>query len=104
MVKIMIAEGIAQKIDVASMPNFKNVMSPHDNPSYDPGRQHSAPYMWGTTDLTYDPRVPGGKLEESWKEFFEPREELGRSRRSMTRSSSTTPPRSIWESTAAPRT
>ena len=38
MVKIMIAEGIAQKIDVASMPNFKNVMSPHDNPSYDPGR------------------------------------------------------------------
>jgi spermidine/putrescine transport system substrate-binding protein len=77
MVKIMIAEGIAQKIDVASMPNFKNVMSPHDNPSYDPGRQYSAPYMWGTTGFTYDSaRVPGGKLEESWKEFFEPREEL----------------------------
>jgi spermidine/putrescine transport system substrate-binding protein len=77
MVKIMIDEGLAQKIDAASLPNFKNVLPPHDNPSYDPGRQYSAPYMWGTTGFTYDSaRVPGGKLEESWKEFFEPREEL----------------------------
>ena len=61
MVKIMIAEGIAQKIDVASMPNFKNVMSPHDNPSYDPGRQHSAPYMWGTTGIHLRLRARAGR-------------------------------------------
>ncbi len=77
MVKIMISEGLAEKIDAATMPNFKNVAAPHDDPPYDPGRQYSAPYMWGTTGFTYDTaRVPGGKLEDSWKEFFEPREEL----------------------------
>ncbi len=77
MVKIMIEEGLAEKIDASSMSNFKNVMAPHDNPPYDPGRQYSAPYMWGTTGFTYDSgRVPGGKLEDSWKEFFEPRDEL----------------------------
>ena len=77
MVKIMIDDGIAEKIETNKLPNFKNVMAPHDNPPYDPGRQYSAPYMWGTTGFTYDTaRVPGGKLEESWKEFFEPRDEL----------------------------
>lgn len=77
MVKIMIEEGLLQEIDAPSMANFKNVMAPHDNPFYDPGRKYSAPYMWGTTGFTYDSaKVPGGTLEESWKEFFEPRPEL----------------------------
>ena len=31
--------------------------------------------MWGTTGFTYDSAVVG-ELEESWKEFFEPREQL----------------------------
>lgn len=76
-VRIMAEEGLLQEIDAPSMPNFKNVMPPFDNPPFDPGRKYSAPYMWGTTGFTYDSaRVPGGKLEESWKEFLEPREEL----------------------------
>jgi spermidine/putrescine transport system substrate-binding protein len=33
--------------------------------------------MWGTTGFTYDSeKVTGGNLEESWKEFFEPRSEV----------------------------
>lgn len=77
MVKIMIQEGLVQELDAPSLSNFKNVLAPHDNPPYDPGRKYSAPYMWGTTGFVYDSaRVPGGKLEESWKEFFEPRPEL----------------------------
>lgn len=77
MVRTMIKEGLAEKIDAASLPNFKNVAKPHDAPPFDPKSEYSAPYMWGTTGITYDSaRVPGGKLEDSWKEFFEPRPEL----------------------------
>ncbi len=73
MVRTMIKEGLAQKIDVDKMPNFKNVMAPYAHPSYDPKREYSAPYMWGTTGFTYDSaRVPGGKLANSWKSLFEP--------------------------------
>ena len=65
MVRTMVKEGLAQKIDVDKMPNFKNVMAPHRHPSYDPKREYSAPYMWGTTGFTYDSaRVPGGKLAD----------------------------------------
>ncbi|MDX1434216.1 MAG: extracellular solute-binding protein, partial [Gammaproteobacteria bacterium] len=39
--------------------------------------EYSAPYMWGTTGITYDSaRVPGGELQATWKEFFEPRDAL----------------------------
>ena len=77
MVGIMIDEGMLEKIDTAQMENFAGVMPPHDSTPFDPKREYSAPYMWGTTGVTYDSaRVPGGQLEESWKEFFEPRDEL----------------------------
>jgi spermidine/putrescine transport system substrate-binding protein len=77
MVKIMKDEGMLEKIDVSSMPNFKNVAAPHDSVPFDEKREYSAPYLWGTTGFTYDSaRVPGGKLEESWKSFFVPPAEL----------------------------
>ncbi|HEX9585815.1 MAG TPA: extracellular solute-binding protein [Gammaproteobacteria bacterium] len=77
MVRNMIKQGLAEKVDVYRLPNFKNVMKPHDAPPFDPKSEYSAPYMWGTTGITYDSaKVPGEKLEDSWKEFFEPRAEL----------------------------
>ncbi|WP_439815291.1 extracellular solute-binding protein [Zavarzinia sp. CC-PAN008] len=76
MVKIMIDEGVIQKIDVNQMENFKLVGKPHDTPWYDPERAYTAPYMWGTTGFTYDRAAVGMDLEDSWKEFFEPRPEL----------------------------
>jgi len=75
MVRFMIAEGLAEQINASMMANFGNVSPPHDSPPFDPQRQYSAPYMWGTTGFAYDSsRSP--ELEPSWKEFFEPREEL----------------------------
>ena len=77
MLKIMIEEGMLEKIDVNQMPNFKNVTATFADTPFDPGRVYSAPYLWGTTGFTYDSaRVPGGQLEESWKSFFEPPAEL----------------------------
>lgn len=73
----MIEKGLVEKIDAHSMENFKNVLGPFQTLSVDADRSYSAPYMWGTTGFTYDPEmVPGGALEESWKEIFEPRDEL----------------------------
>jgi spermidine/putrescine transport system substrate-binding protein len=71
----MIEQGLAAKIDAAAMPNFANVSAPHRESPSDPERAYSVPYMWGTTGFTYDSaKLP--QLEESWKEYFEPRDEL----------------------------
>lgn len=75
MVKIMIDEGMLQEVGVDTMANFKNVEGPLKTPYFDPERKYTAPYMYGTTSFSYDAAVTG-KLEDSWKEFFEPREEL----------------------------
>jgi spermidine/putrescine transport system substrate-binding protein len=76
MVKILIDEGLLQAVDAPAMANFVNVKPPFDDPWYDPGRRFSVPNMHGTSGFVYDPRqVLGGKLDESWSEFFEPRPE-----------------------------
>lgn len=76
-VEALIKQDLVEKIDAKSMPNFKNVLEPFQSVAGDENREYTVPYMWGTTGFTYDTaKVPGGKLTESWKEFFEPREEL----------------------------
>jgi len=76
MVKIMIDEGLAERIDAGQMENFENVRAPHDAPGYDPERAYSAPYMWGTTGVTYDSARLDEPLPESWEPFFKPPEAL----------------------------
>ncbi len=76
-VEALIREGLVEKIDAKSMSNFGNVLKPFQSVPGDENREYSVPYMWGTTGFTYDSaKVPDGKLEESWKEFFEPRSEI----------------------------
>jgi len=73
----LIEQGLLQPIHASELPNFQYVKPAFRNPDYDLGRQYSAPYLWGSTGFSYDSaRVPGGVLEDSWKEFFEPRPEL----------------------------
>ncbi|MFC6668695.1 extracellular solute-binding protein [Marinobacterium aestuariivivens] len=73
----LIGQQFLQPIDAPRMVNFEYVKPAFRDPSFDPGRRYTAPYLWGTTGFAYDSsKVPGGELEESWKEFFEPRPEL----------------------------
>jgi spermidine/putrescine transport system substrate-binding protein len=73
MVKIMIDEKLLEPINTTRFPQWKNVADFSRKPPFDPARVYSAPYMWGVTGFTYDSaRVPGGKLADSWKSFFEP--------------------------------
>jgi spermidine/putrescine transport system substrate-binding protein len=76
-VETMIKGGLLMKLDAAKLPNLKNVRAPFDKPDFDPERAYSVPYMWGTTGLAYDSaKIGGAKLDESWKELFEPRPEF----------------------------
>lgn len=73
----MIRSDMLTRVEARRLPNFKNVVAPHDKPAADPDRDYSVPYLWGSTGFTYDStKVPDGRLAESWKEFFEPRAEL----------------------------
>jgi spermidine/putrescine transport system substrate-binding protein len=73
----MIREGMLIRIDAGQLANFRNVRAPFDKPLFDPERAYSAPYLWGSTGIAYDTAmVKGGRLEDSWKELFEPRPEL----------------------------
>jgi spermidine/putrescine transport system substrate-binding protein len=70
----MIRDGLVLKVDANAMPNYKNVKKPFDHPGFDSDRAYSAPYMWGSTGLVYDTtKVAGGKIDDTWKELFEPR-------------------------------
>ncbi|WP_020593350.1 extracellular solute-binding protein [Kiloniella laminariae] len=74
---IMVEKGMLANAGINEMENFSNLLAPFQTIAGDENRKYSAPYMWGTTGFTYDPAsVPGGNLEESWKELFEPRDEL----------------------------
>ena len=58
----MIKDGLVLKVDAGTFSNYNNVKKPFDNPSFDPGRAYSVPYMWGTTGLVYDTaKVAGGR-------------------------------------------
>jgi len=74
---VMVKKGLVEKIEVNKMENFKNVLPNFQTIVGDEKRDYSAPYMWGTTGFTYDPKmVPGGKMDESWAAIFKPADEL----------------------------
>jgi spermidine/putrescine transport system substrate-binding protein len=77
MARILIEQGLAQRIDVGAMENAANLKPPFASPAFDPSRTYSAPYLWGTTGFTYDREAVGGTpLEESWGALFAPRDTL----------------------------
>ncbi len=77
MIQPMVEQGLLEAIDVASLPNFKNLKEAFKDQPHDPKNAYSAPYLWGTTGFSYDSaRVPGGELPESWAPFFDPPSEL----------------------------
>ena len=51
MVEIMINEGLLDTIAQGELANKGNIAPQWADPSYDPGRQHSIPYQWGSTSF-----------------------------------------------------
>jgi spermidine/putrescine transport system substrate-binding protein len=65
-------------LDHSKIPNIANIDANFLNPSFDPGRKFSLPYMWGTVGIGYrKSKVEGGVLD-SWKALFAEEKYAGR--------------------------
>lgn len=74
-VPILIHEGLVQKYDPRSLPNFANVEDRWKTSEWDPEQQYTVPFHWGTTSIAYREDLYGKKLE-SLGEFFKPDQSL----------------------------
>lgn len=70
MVAQMVELGLLEEVDPASFPNGSNIKPEFMDVYFDPGRKYSAPYMYGTTGIAYDPTKAGGEVT-SWADFFD---------------------------------
>ena len=70
MVEIMIKSEVVQRLDMAQIPNFKNVGKQYEGLSYDPNNEYSVPYQWGTTGILYNKKEIG-QLPESWEPLWD---------------------------------
>jgi spermidine/putrescine-binding protein len=71
MVEIMLEDDLLLPLTHAAIPNLVNVDDEFADPPYDPGLQHSVPYLWGTTGLGVNVGLLGD-VEPSWALVFDP--------------------------------
>ena len=70
-VKGLLARNLVQPLDLSLIPNVANLAPEWQNPSYDPGNEHSVPYMWWTTGVAYDTAKVKQTLT-SWDALWDP--------------------------------
>lgn len=66
----MIQQGMIEPIELANIPNFKNLMEEFVNKEYDPGNKYSVPYMGNTQSLGINPdkiKTEITSYEDLWK-------------------------------------
>ena len=73
---VLVGQNLVAPLDHSKIPNLKNLEARFLNPPYDPGNKYSLPYQWGTTGVLAR-KGPGGKLDESWALFFDPKKQPG---------------------------
>lgn len=62
MIKVMIDQGLLAEVKPNEMENFGNVDPKWVDVWWDPGRNYSIPYQWGTTAFTVDTAVYDGDI------------------------------------------
>jgi len=76
-VPVLVKSGLLLKLDKSKLPNMANIKPEYRHPAFDPQRDYAMPFTVVLTGFAYDSaRVPGGRLDDSWKSFFEPPEAL----------------------------
>lgn len=74
----MIEADMIMPLDHSKIPNFEKNISPlFKSPDFDPKREFSMPYMWGTMGIGYRKSKVNGPIT-SWKTMFESDEYAGR--------------------------
>jgi spermidine/putrescine transport system substrate-binding protein len=64
-------------LDLAKIPNIANIDPVFMNPSFDPGRKFSLPYMWGTVGIGYRKSKVEGTVD-SWASLYADEKNAGR--------------------------
>ena len=77
-VPIWIQEGLVANARVDQMENFKHVDEQWRDPVWDPGRQYSAPWQWGSVGVIVDTSVYSGEINTSSLVFDPPEELVGK--------------------------
>jgi spermidine/putrescine transport system substrate-binding protein len=74
-VPIWVEKGLTQPLDLSRPPNHGNIAPEWMDVSWDPGRQNSIPWQWGTTGISVNKSVYSGDINTS-AIFLDPPEEL----------------------------
>ena len=72
---ILISEKLVQKVDIASLPNYKNVDPQFTTAAWDKGNAYSVPWHWGISSYQVDAAVYPGPTD-SLSVLFDPPQEL----------------------------
>ena len=78
MVSIMAQQGLLDTIGDGELANKGNIAPEWADPSFDPGRQHSIPYQWGSTSFSVNRDVFGGDINTTDILFNPPSELSGK--------------------------
>ena len=74
-VQIWVEEGLVQPLDLDMIPNHGNIAPDWMDADFDPGRQYSVPWAWGTTGMVVNTSVYDGDRNTSAM-IFDPPEAL----------------------------
>jgi spermidine/putrescine transport system substrate-binding protein len=66
----LIRQGYIQPLDMANIPNAKNLEDTLANVEFDPGRKFSLPWQSGFAGIAYNPAATGGKKVESVEQLL----------------------------------
>ena len=75
MVAILIQEGMLEKVHANQLSNFGNMTAKWIDVYFDPGREYTVPYQWGTTGFMVDTAVYDGDID-TLAILFDPPDEL----------------------------
>ena len=70
MVARLIRQGYVQKLDLANIPNAKNLDASLKNVEFDPGRLYSLPWQSGFAGIGYNLKATGGKKIETMTQLL----------------------------------
>lgn len=78
MVKIMAGAGLLDTMAEGELANKGNIAAEWADPNFDPGRQHSIPYQWGSTSFAVNRDVYSGDINNTDILFNPPAELQGK--------------------------
>ena len=64
-VQIWVEKGLVDELDMAKLPNHKNIAPEWMDVPWDKGRTHTVPWQWGTTGMAVNTKVYGGDINTS---------------------------------------